>query len=255
VIRRLRLEWPDPRPFADRGGAPIRLLAASDDPDPGLAYESNRRAIAPIDGVIGCGDLAPDWLSFLADAFRVPLVYVRGNHDRGGEWEEPDLPVPPPLQAGRHERIAGVAIAGLEWPGVRERGNRRHPWLAWRQALAVARRLLLARLTGRVEPVLVISHAAPLGAGDAADRYHLGFPAYRWLLGWLRPPLWLHGHTTTASVPSLRVDVGRTVLVNVTGAILVELVAPGSDRDVAADGDAAADGGAGGQAEGPPSTR
>lgn len=227
MIRRLRLEWPDDRPFHDRPGRPIRFLAASDERDPGLEHEANRAALAPVDGVIGCGDLDPAWLGFLADAFHAPLVYVRGNHDRGGDWEKPVLPIPEPLPASRHERLAGIPIAGLEWPGVRETGNRRHPVLAWRQALSVARRALLARLGGRrSEPVLVISHAPPLGAGDGPDRYHYGFPAYRWLLARLRPPLWLHGHTTTATVQTLRTDVDGTVLVNVTGAVLVELVAP-----------------------------
>jgi hypothetical protein len=228
VIRRIRLEWPDPRPFHPRDGRPIRFLAASDERDAGLEHERNRAALQPIDGVIGCGDLDPDWLGFLGDAFGAPVVYVRGNHDRGGDWEQEVLPVPEPLPAGRIERLGGIAVAGLEWPGVRESGNRRHPGLAWLQALSIARRTIVRRLRRNSEPVLVISHAPPLGAGDGPDRYHYGFPAYRWLLGRLRPPLWLHGHTTTATVQALRTDVDGTVLVNVTGAVLVELLPPGS---------------------------
>ena len=72
----------------------------------------------------------------------------------------------------------------------------------------------------------MISHAAPEGSGDAPDLYHRGFRAYRMLLERLRPPLWLHGHTTTASVPSLVVQAGPTTVVNVTGAVLVELTPP-----------------------------
>ena len=227
MIRRLRLTWPDRRPFAGRGDRPIRFLAASDDRDPALDYEVNRTALGPLDGVIGCGDLEPHWLAFLADAFHVPLVYVRGNHDRGLGWEEPRGRVPEPLGPGDTTRLAGIEVAGLEWPGVRRRGNARHDGLAWWHVLAIARRALVSRLRGRGEPVLVISHAPPTGAGDVAtDAYHLGFRAYRWLMDRLRPPLWLHGHTTTASVTSLEAVVGPTTLVNVTGAVLVELVAP-----------------------------
>jgi hypothetical protein len=227
MIRRLRLTWPDRRPFAGRGDRPIRFLAASDEPDPALDHEVNRTALGPVDGVIGCGDLEPHWLSFLADAFQAPLVYVRGNHDRGGGWEERRGNVPLPLGAGDLTRLAGIEVAGLEWPGVRLRGNARRDGLAWWHVLAIARRALVSRLLGRSEPVLVISHAPPAGAGDVAtDAYHLGFGAYRWLMDRLRPPLWLHGHTTTASVKSLEAVVGPTTLVNVTGAILVELVPP-----------------------------
>jgi Icc-related predicted phosphoesterase len=89
----------------------------------------------------------------------------------------------------------------------------------------------MRRATGRSEPLLVISHAPPEGAGDApADAYHVGFAGYRWLLHRLRPPLWLHGHTTTASVPALVEHAGATTLVNVTGAVLVELRSSGRWR-------------------------
>jgi Icc-related predicted phosphoesterase len=74
---------------------------------------------------------------------------------------------------------------------------------------------------------VVISHVAPEGAGDVStDVYHRGFGAYRWLLDRLRPPLWLHGHTTTALVPELQVSAGPTTVVNVTGAVVVELLPP-----------------------------
>ncbi|HEY0443220.1 MAG TPA: metallophosphoesterase [Candidatus Limnocylindrales bacterium] len=229
MIRRLTIEWPDPTPFESRGGRPIRFLAASDERDAALEHAANRTDLGPIDGVIGCGDLEPDWLAFLADAFHAPLVYVRGNHDRGGNWEEDHIAAPRPLGSGRITGLAEIPIASLEWPGVQQAGNGRHPGRAWRDVLGIARRVVGARVRLRERPLLVISHAAPAGAGDApADPYHAGFPAYRWLLDELRPPLWLHGHTTTATVPSLLVRAGPTTVVNVTGAVLLELVAPGT---------------------------
>jgi Icc-related predicted phosphoesterase len=227
MIRRFRLTWPDRRPFVGRDGRPIRFLAASDEADPALEHEVNRAALGPIDAVIGCGDLEPHWLSFLADAFNAPLVFVRGNHDRGVAWKARDTTMPVALGAGDAARLEGIAIAGLEWPGVRQPGNQRRDGLAWAHALRVALRVLGATLRGRTEPLLVISHVPPEGAGDSAsDAYHVGFSAYRWLMNRLRPPLWLHGHTAIASVPSLETVVGRTTLVNVTGAVLVELVPP-----------------------------
>ncbi len=227
MIRRLIIPWPDPRPFAARDGRPIRFLAASDIEEPSLEHAANRESLGSIDGILGCGDLDPAWLSFLADAFNAPLVYVRGNHDRGGEWEERPLRVPAWLEAGRVDRLAGIPIVGLGWPGVLEPGNRRRPWLAWRQAFAIARRALRKRLALRNEPLVVISHVPPAGVGDAPDIYHQGFGAYRWLLGVLRPPVWVHGHTTTAAVTSLLEQSGSTAVANATGAMLIELQPPG----------------------------
>ena len=57
MTRRLTVEWPDPEVFAARGGAPIRLLAVSDAPDPALEHEVNRQALGQLDGIVGCGDL------------------------------------------------------------------------------------------------------------------------------------------------------------------------------------------------------
>ena len=34
-----------------------------------------------IDLIISCGDLKPEYLSFLATMTTVPVLYVRGNHD------------------------------------------------------------------------------------------------------------------------------------------------------------------------------
>jgi Icc-related predicted phosphoesterase len=225
MIRRVEIVWPDPRPFAGRGGRPIRFLATSDRAEPALNYGANRDAVAPLDGILGAGDLDLTWLAFLGDAFNAPLVYVRGNHDRVGARDERLLRVPRWLDARRIERVADIPIVGLEWPGVDETGNRRRPWLAWRQAVGIAARLIRARLWG--QPLIVISHAPPTGVGDVpTDRYHRGFDAYRWLLDRLQPPVWLHGHTSEASVERMVERSGGTLVANTTGAMLVEIRAP-----------------------------
>jgi len=227
MIRRIEVVWPDDRPFTGRNGRPVRFLAVSDDPDPALEHAVNREALGPIDGVIGCGDLEPAWLGFLGDAFDVPLVYVRGNHDHGGAWTHGAVMIPAALHSGHIVRLAGIAIGGLEWPGVEMAGNRRRDGLAWRQTLGLWRRTVLGRLARRREPILVISHAPPEGAGDASDdAYHVGFGAYRWLLERLRPLVWLHGHTTTALVHQLSIQAGSTTVINVTGAVLLDLCPP-----------------------------
>ena len=214
MTRRLTLTWPDPRPFSDRDGRPFRILAASDEPDPALEHETNRRALGAIDAIVACGDLESDWLSFLGDAFHAPIVRVLGNHDV--RPDEPAIFVPEPLLAGVETRL-GIPIVGLSWPG---RPPRRDALLSWLQVIRIA----IRRIAG--QPVLVASHIAPAGAGDAPDHYHQGLRSYRWLLHRLRPPLWLHGHTTMASIADWRVTAGDTIVANVTGSLLVELRPP-----------------------------
>jgi hypothetical protein len=222
------VEWPDPKAFTARGGSPIRLLAVSDAPDPALEHEVNRQALGQLDGIVGCGDLEPSYLGFLADAFHVPVAFVRGNHDRGGQWRAVSPEAPAPMRSGRLTALGDVTIAPFSWPGlgsdhVALRDERR----AWWDVFRAARGLFVRWLLGERGPVLIVSHAPPRGVGDAAsDPYHLGYSAYRWLLDRLRPPLWLHGHTTIAAVKDWRDAHGPTTVANVTGAVVVELVPP-----------------------------
>lgn len=225
MIRRLTLVLPGETTRVGPPAGPIaRLLAVADERDPALDHEVNRQQLGQVDAVLGCGDLEPDYLAFLADAFAAPLMVVRGNHDRGGAWEAGRHRIAVPLDA-RLDAVSGIDVLGLSWPGQPWGRAARSELAAWRQAL---RAWLRARLRRR-SPQVVISHVPPLGHGDAIDDpYHTGFRAYRWLLRRLRPALWLHGHTHPASTPGWQSTMGTTRLANVTGAVLVELTADGA---------------------------
>lgn len=223
------LRWPNPRPFGQGGARPLRILAASDEIDPALEVLANRDALEPVDLVVGCGDLAPDWLGFLADAFRAPLLYVRGNHDRRGPWPFPPG-VPAPSSGWDDGLVHGVPILALPWPGREGEQARRDEGAAWRQVLRYA----VPRLAWPGGGAIVVSHVPPRGAGDiATDDYHVGFAAYAFALRRLQPALWLHGHTSRAAQRAWRTDRGTTTLVNVTGSVLVELTPPTSRSEEA----------------------
>jgi hypothetical protein len=227
VTRRLTVVWPDEQPFRARHGEPIRILAVSDDVDPALEHAVNRDALGHLDAIVGAGDLEPSYLAFLGDAFKVPVAYVRGNHDRGGRWAETVRSAPSHLCSGDVVDVSGLTMAAFEWPGLNADRAPRDEWNAWRDVLRASRSLLLRRLTGRRAPVLVLSHAPPRGVGDhEANRYHLGYAAYRWLLDRVHPPLWLHGHVNPATIADWRERYNGSLVANVTGSVIVELVPP-----------------------------
>jgi hypothetical protein len=230
MIARVRVTWPaSSGAVTDPPG--WRLLAVSDEIEPSLERQENRDALPPVDLVVGCGDLDPTYLAMLGDAFRVPLLYVRGNHDRGLGWQAASPLLPEPLIDAQPLHVKGLELVGLSWPGDTSGHADRDERAAWRQVL---RRGLMPRR--RSQPCLVVSHAPPDGAGDDPDdEYHRGFPAYRWLAGRLKPVLWLHGHTTVAARSDRIVDRGATRFVNVTGATLVELVPATSPAAAARD--------------------
>jgi hypothetical protein len=220
MIRRLKVARADPKSGdGASGSATVRLLAVSDDVEPALDFQRNRLALGTIDGIIGAGDLEPGYLSFLADAFAVPLLYVRGNHDRGGGWDEGRDHLPEPIDGSWHD-LAGLTVAGLSWPLDRRDRAVHDEGLAWRQVASCYLKFRSRR------PDIIVSHVPPLGLGDTPDdHYHRGFAAYRWLLEKLKPALWIHGHTNAAAVDEWSVVAGPTTVTNVTRAVLIE-VAP-----------------------------
>ncbi len=218
MIRRLTVRWPRRWSSPPNGGRPIRLLAVSDETEKAFDFESNRAALGRIDGIIGCGDLEPGYLAFLADAFCVPLIYVRGNHDRGGGWEAARDLLPGALD-GRVATIAGVAVGGLSWPSEDRAKAFRDDGAAWRQSIGFR-----LRTWRGPTPQIMISHVPPLGLGDTPeDPFHRGFRGYHWLCSSVHPVLWLHGHTSMAAAETWHIEWGDTTLVNATGAVLIEL--------------------------------
>jgi hypothetical protein len=232
VTDRLRVRWPERRPFVARGGRPIRILAVSDEPEPALDERANREGLGEIDLVVGAGDLEPEYLGFVADAFHAPLRYVRGNHDVGAAWAHTERELlPEPMPDGRVIEEDGLRIVGFSGsPRYNERGMQRSALDMWMRVVSAWPGL---RGAG---PVLVVTHAPPRDVNDDDDLAHRGFTAFRWLAARVRPPLWLHGHTALVrrGIDDRMARYAGTVFYNCTGATLIELVAP----DSAAESDA-----------------
>lgn len=221
---RLRVRWPDPAPFAGRDGRPIRLLAISDEPDPALDSPETRDGLGPIDLIVGAGDLQPEYLSFVADAFHAPLRYVRGNHDVGPAWAHTERELlPQPMPDATPVEELGIRLVGFSGsPRYNERGMQVSSIGMWMKVLVAWLR------AGRQWPVLVVTHAPPRGVNDDQDLAHRGFVAFRWLMSHLEPPLWLHGHTALVrrGIDDRTAVHDGTLFYNCTGATLVELTPP-----------------------------
>jgi hypothetical protein len=224
VTDRLRLRWPDPAPFAARDGRPLRILAVSDEPDPSLDSAATREGLGAIDLIIGAGDLQPEYLGFVADAFHAPMRYIRGNHDHGAAWAHSERSLlPAPMPDATVIREAGLRIVGFSGsPKYNERGTQVSALGMWQLSLLA---WIRAR---RAKPLLVVSHAPPRDVNDDDDLAHRGFEAFRWLVRRLEPPLWLHGHTALVrrGVDDRSTVHEGTLFYNCTGATLIELHAP-----------------------------
>jgi hypothetical protein len=229
VTDRLRVRWPDPAPFAGRDGRPIRILAISDEPDPSLDSAATREGLGRLDFIVGAGDLEPEYLAFVSDAFHAPLRYIRGNHDVGSAWTHSQREqVAEPMRDGRVVEEAGIGLIGFSGsPKYNDRN------------LQVSALGMWARVIGawpaanRRRPLIVVSHAPPRDINDDHDHAHRGFAAFRWLVRRLDPPLWLHGHTALVrrGIDDRIATHEGTTFYNCTGATLIELVHPDASTE------------------------
>ena len=227
MTERLTVRWPDPRPFVEAGGRPIRILAVSDEPDLSMDSATTRERIGRVDLIIGAGDLEPDYLSFVADAFDAPLRYIRGNHDVGPAWSHTRRALlPEPMRDGKVIEEIGLHMLGFSGSPIYNERN-----------MQVSALGMWARVIGswsaaqRARPVIVVTHAPPRDVNDDDDLPHRGFTAFRWLADRLGPPLWLHGHTALVrrGIDDRTTLHNGTLFYNCTGATLIELVPPDAD--------------------------
>ncbi len=58
----------------------MKILTVSDHVEPSLYEQYQADRFPGINLILGCGDLPPEYLTFLVTRFNAPLFYVRGNH-------------------------------------------------------------------------------------------------------------------------------------------------------------------------------
>ncbi len=89
----------------------MKILTVSDQVEPQLYEPFKPERFTGIDLILSCGDLPPEYLSFLVTMLNVPLFYVKGNHDiRSGGY----IPVGCTDLDGKVVRFKGLRIAGFE---------------------------------------------------------------------------------------------------------------------------------------------
>ena len=189
----------------------MNILSVSDRVAPELIGDNSPLPKGSIELIVGCGDLPPEYLSRLQQAYDVPLFYVLGNHDirheKGATGCE-DIT----RRIVSYGRFSFLGFSGSRWYN----GNRNQ--YHEREMRSQIRRLWfgLWRLK-RLD--VVITHAPPRFINDAEDPCHKGFRCYRGLIDAHRPSYFIHGHIHRSfDNPADRVHVvGRTQVINSYG--------------------------------------
>lgn len=184
---------------AERDGRPVRILAIADAVSPFVYSRNFPHNLPPFDLVLSAGDMPGHVLEFIATKLTVQPVYVLGNHANGYLRDAHDgTPHLPGGCINAHGRVIehqGLLIAGIEGSARYRPGP--HQYAEWQMELMAARlgpRLALRRATRRRGLDVLLTHAAPKGPHEGADRPHRGVPAFNRIHRLWRPRLHVHGH-------------------------------------------------------------
>ncbi|MEN8211510.1 MAG: metallophosphoesterase, partial [Thermodesulfobacteriota bacterium] len=186
----------------------ITILAVSDFVDKSLTKMVEEKTLEPVDLIISCGDLAPEYLSFLRNRLEKPLFYVKGNHD---------IRYDPALLLGcdnihaKLVRFKTLNILGLEgsiWysGGVNQYTDKQMDKIIFRMWFSLWRK-------GSVN--LVVTHAPPKDIQDGPDHCHTGFESFVKLMDKRKPDYLIHGHIHK----DFKTLEQRTTIVNTTRVI------------------------------------
>lgn len=166
----------------------LNVLVVSDHESEFIWDFFDRSVFRDVELIISCGDLKPEYLSFLVTMLPVPLLYVPGNHDSRYEHH-------PPEGCINLEDYGVFVYKGFRFLGFGGcKSNYRKPnHYTERDMRAYVRRSVPAILRRGGFDVLV-THAAAQGLGDGEDFFHQGFACFRRLLDAWQPAYHLHGH-------------------------------------------------------------
>ena len=140
-----------------------------------------------IDLILSCGDLKPEYLSFLVTMGRAPVLYVCGNHD--GRYEK----TPPEGCDCIEDKL--VTIKGLRILGMG--GSMRYkPGTYQYTEREMARRMnrMALRLCRTRGFDILLTHAPMAGVGDGTDLPHRGFETFKRAVDKYHPAYHIHGH-------------------------------------------------------------
>ena len=196
----------------------MRILALADIESKSLWDYFEKTKLDGIDLIISCGDLSPQYLSFLATFTHAPVLYVHGNHDDCYEQTPPEGCV---CIEDKIYTFKGIRILGLGGSMRYKNGTHQYTQGAMRRRIL---RLWPKIVLHRGFDILV-THAPAYGLNDGEDLPHTGFLAFNRLIEKYRPAYFIHGHMHANYGGPFRRNsaCGQTIVVNAYEKWIVEL--------------------------------
>ena len=165
----------------------MKILILSDVESKYLWDYFEKEKLEGIDLILSCGDLKPQYLSFLASFTKAPVLYVRGNHDDCYEINPPDGCI---CIEDSIYNFNGLRIMGLG--GSIKYNNGKNQYTQNQMKKRVKR--MWFKLMRNHGFDILLTHAPAAGFHEGDDRAHKGFDVFSELIDKYHPKFFIHGH-------------------------------------------------------------
>ena len=165
----------------------VKVLLVSDIEDSYIWDHFDYERFKEIELVISCGDLKADYLEYLANMIKAPVLYVNGNHDARYLETSPAgcIPIDDKIIVYKNIRILGL--------GGSINYNNGPFQYSQKEMKKRAAKLKLCLWKNKGFDILV-THAPAKGIGDGEDLCHQGFDAFIDILNKYSPKYFFFGH-------------------------------------------------------------
>ena len=165
----------------------MKILILSDVESKYLWDYFEKEKLEGIDLILSCGDLKPQYLSFLASFTKAPVLYVRGNHDDCYEINPPDGCI---CIEDSIYNFNGLRIMGLGGSIKYNNGKNQY---TQNQMKKRVKRMWFKIMRNHGFDIL-LTHAPAAGFHEGDDRAHKGFDIFSELIDKYHPKFFIHGH-------------------------------------------------------------
>ena len=165
----------------------MKILILSDVESKYLWDYFEKEKLEGIDLILSCGDLKPQYLSFLASFTKAPVLYVRGNHDDCYEINPPDGCI---CIEDSIYNFNGLRIMGLGGSIKYNNGKNQY---TQNQMKKRVKRMWFKIMRNHGFDIL-LTHAPAAGFHEGGDRAHKGFDIFSELIDRYHPKFFIHGH-------------------------------------------------------------
>lgn len=165
----------------------MKILVLADEESKYLWDYFEQSKLDGIDLIISCGDLKPQYLSFLATFAKAPVLFVHGNHDTSYDQNPPEGCI---CIEDNIYVYKGVRILGLGGSQCYNYG----PYQYTEKEMRSRVRKLKTKLLWHRGFDILVTHSPAKDFNDGKDLPHTGFQCFRDLLDKYKPKYFLHGH-------------------------------------------------------------